>query len=194
MASDWAKHYEIVTQNEFDIADVINTECEKLISRHPHIYSDWEVSGEEEVKKNWEKLKLKEGKKSILEGVPRSLPALVKAFRIQEKVKQVGFEWENIDQVWEKVHEELDELVTETHQNENKLKIENEFGDVLFALINLARYLGLDPEQALERTNKKFIKRFQYIEEEARLSKISLENMSLNDMDEIWKKSKDEVG
>lgn len=178
----------------FNIADVLNDECEKLIRRHPHIYGNLIITDEKEVKKNWEKLKLKEGKKSILQGVPRSLPALVKAYRIQEKVKQVGFEWENIGQVWEKVHEELNELAEQTKKENNQSRINEEFGDVMFAMINLARYLGLDPEETLERTNKKFVKRFQFIEQEAKTQNKSLDDMSLSDMDEIWKRSKKEIG
>ena len=155
-------------QNEFDMADVLNSICEKLIFRHPHIYSDIEVSGEEEVKRNWEKLKLKEGRKSVLEGVPKSLPAMVKANRIQEKARGVGFDWDNKDQVWEKVHEELEELKVEVEGEASMERIEDELGDVLFSVINYARFIDIDPESALERTNKKFIKRFQYLEVKAK--------------------------
>ena len=151
----------------FDIADVANSISEKLIDRHPHIYGDIEVKNEEEVKQNWEKLKLKEGKKSVLEGVPKSLPAVVKANRIQDKVSGVGFDWEEPHQVWEKVQEELSELNTEIETG-NKDCIEAEFGDVLFSMINYARFIGVNPENALEKTNKKFIQRFQYLEESAK--------------------------
>jgi len=172
--------------NTFDIADVCNSICDKLIDRHPHIYGDVVVADEEEVKRNWEKLKLKEGKKSVLEGVPKSLPALVKASRIQDKVKGVGFDWEEPHQVWDKVQEELQELQVEV-QAGNQEKIEAEFGDVLFSLVNYARYIGLDPETALERINKKFKKRFEYIE--ANASK-ELELMSLEEMDALWNEAK----
>ena len=146
--------------NEFDISDVINSVCDKLIHRHPHIYGDVKVEDEIEVKKNWEKLKMKEGKKSVLEGVPKSLPAIVKSFRIQEKVRGIGFDWDNKNQVWNKVLEELEELKVEVEKG-NKNRIESEFGDVLFALTNYSRFIDVNPEDALERTNKRFIKRFQ---------------------------------
>jgi len=175
--------------NDFDISDVINSICEKLIHRHPHIYSDVEVKDEKEVKQNWENLKLKEGKTSVLEGVPKSLPALVKASRIQEKVVGVGFDWEHPDQVWEKVEEEIGELKAEIH-NKNKDATENEFGDVLFSLINYARFLKINPENALERTNKKFIKRFQYLESKARTLQKSLSEMTLAEMDVYWEEAK----
>ena len=149
--------------NDFDITDVINSVCDKLIHRHPHIYGDVNVKDEVEVKKNWEKLKLKEGKKSVLEGVPKSLPAIVKSFRIQEKVRGIGFDWDNKNQVWEKVVEEIEELKIEI-KNGNQDRIESEFGDVLFALTNYARFVNVNPEDALERTNKRFIKRFQIME------------------------------
>lgn len=174
-------------QKAFDIEDVLNRICEKLIHRHPHIYGDVVAEDEETVLQNWEKLKLKEGRKSILEGVPKSLPALVKAYRIQEKAKQVGFEWENKEQVWEKVEEEVKELQEEVKQNTDQAKIEEEFGDVLFSMINYARFLKIDPELALERTNRKFIKRFQYIEENAHKD---LEQMSLEEMDKLWNEAK----
>jgi len=151
--------------NDFDIADVINDICEKLIHRHPHIYGDVKVTDEKEVKKNWEKLKLKEGRKSVLEGVPKSLPAIVKAFRIQEKVRGIGFDWDNKTQVWDKVLEEIEELKVEVKKGD-KDRIESEFGDVLFALTNYARFVDVNPEDALERTNKRFIKRFQIMENE----------------------------
>jgi XTP/dITP diphosphohydrolase len=175
--------------NAFDIADVLNGICEKLIYRHPHIYGDVKVKNEEEVKKNWEKIKLKEGKTSVLQGVPKSLPALVKATRIQEKVAGVGFDWEEPHQVFEKVEEELQELNAEV-KAKNQLEIESEFGDVLFSLINYARFLDINPENALERTNKKFIKRFQYLEQQAKLKKRSLSDMSIDEMDVIWEEAK----
>lgn len=174
---------------DFDIADVCNDICEKLIHRHPHIYGDVSVKDEEEVKQNWEKLKLKEGKKSVLEGVPRSLPALVKASRIQDKVKGVGFDWEKSHQVWDKVQEELEELQVEV-QSGNQDKIEAEFGDVLFSMINYARFLNINPEDALERTNKKFIKRFQYLESKAGELGKSLKDMTLAEMDVFWEEAK----
>lgn len=174
---------------DFDIADVINGICEKLITRHPHIYGDVEVANEEEVKQNWEKIKLKEGKKSVLEGVPKSLPALVKASRIQDKVAGVGFDWEEPQQVFEKVQEELAELQIEVKEG-NTDEIEAEFGDVLFSMINYSRFLGVNPENALERTNKKFTKRFQYLESEAIKSGKSLQDMTLNEMDVYWKEAK----
>jgi XTP/dITP diphosphohydrolase len=175
--------------NDFDISDVINSICEKLIHRHPHIYSDVEVKDEKEVKQNWENLKLKEGKTSVLEGVPKSLPALVKASRIQEKVAGVGFDWEHPDQVWKKVEEEIGELKAEIH-NKNQDATENEFGDVLFSLINYARFLKINPENALERTNKKFIKRFQYLESKAKTLQKSLSEMTLAEMDVYWEEAK----
>jgi XTP/dITP diphosphohydrolase len=174
---------------DFDIADVANAISEKLIHRHPHIYGDVEVKDEEEVKQNWEKLKLKEGKKSVLEGVPKSLPAVVKATRIQDKVAGVGFDWEKPTQVWEKVQEELSELNYEIEKG-NTDKIESEFGDVLFSMINYARFINVNPENALERTNKKFISRFQYLESAANKEKKSLHNMSLAEMDVFWNESK----
>ena len=174
---------------DFDMADVSNDICEKLIARHPHIYGDIEVADEEEVKQNWEKLKLKEGKKSVLEGVPNSLPALVKANRIQDKVAGVGFDWEEPQQVFEKLREELEELQHEVNQNSRK-KIEEEFGDVLFSMINYARFLKVDPENALERTNKKFIKRFQYLEAKANEMGKSLKEMTLAEMDTYWEQAK----
>jgi XTP/dITP diphosphohydrolase len=179
--------------NDFDIADVCNDICEKLISRHPHIYGDVNVSDEEEVKRNWENLKLKEGKKSVLEGVPKSLPALVKASRIQDKVAGVGFDWEEPQQVFEKLQEELGELQHEVNQN-NTEKIEEEFGDVLFSMINYARFLKVNPENALERTNKKFIKRFQYLESKAKEMNKSLKDMTLAEMDVFWNQAKESDG
>ena len=173
----------------FDIADVANEICDKLIHRHPHIYGDVVVAGEEEVKQNWEKLKLKEGKKSVLEGVPKSLPALVKASRIQDKVKGVGFDWEEPHQVWDKVQEELSELQVEVAAG-NQDKMEAEFGDVLFSMINYARFLNVNPEDALERTNKKFIKRFQYLESKASEIGKPLMDMTLAEMDVFWNQAK----
>lgn len=175
--------------NDFDIADVCNELCEKLIFRHPHIYGDVQVADEEEVKRNWEKLKLKEGKKSVLEGVPKGLPALVKASRIQDKAKGVGFDWEEPQQVWEKVQEELQELQAEVQAN-NPDALEAEFGDVLFSLINYARFLKINPEDALERTNKKFISRFQYLEQKAEQLGKNLSEMSLAEMDVFWNEAK----
>lgn len=175
--------------NDFDIGDVAHDICEKLISRHPHIYGDVIVADEEEVKQNWEKLKLKEGKKSVLEGVPKSLPALVKANRIQDKVAGVGFDWEEPEQVFEKLKEELGELQYEVKQGDQE-KMEQEFGDVLFSMINYARFLKVDPENALERTNKKFMKRFQYLESKAAESGRSLSDMTLAEMDVFWEEAK----
>ena len=175
--------------NDFDITDVINSVCDKLIHRHPHIYGDVDVKDEVEVKKNWEKLKLKEGKKSVLEGVPKSLPAIVKSFRIQEKVRGIGFDWDNKNQVWEKVVEEIEELKTEI-KNGNQDRIESEFGDVLFALTNYARFVNVNPEDALERTNKRFIKRFQIMENMISAEGLSLSDMSLSEMDFFWDKAK----
>lgn len=174
---------------DFDIADVINEICEKLISRHPHIYGDISVESEEDVKRNWEQLKLKEGKTSVLEGVPNSLPALVKASRIQDKVAGVGFDWEEPHQVFEKLQEELGELQHEVEEN-NREKMEAEFGDVLFSMINYARFLKVNPEDALERTNKKFIKRFQYLEKKAREQNKDLKDMTLGEMDVFWEEAK----
>lgn len=174
----------------FDIADVAEGICEKLIARHPHIYGDVEVADEEEVKANWERLKLKEGKKSVLEGVPRSLPAMVKATRIQDKARGVGFDWDNRQQVWEKVNEELQEFKEEVDSGSHHASIENEFGDVLFSMINYARFVNVDPEMALERTNKKFIKRFQYLESESKKDGKELSEMSLEEMDEYWNAAK----
>ena len=174
---------------DFDIADVANGICEKLISRHPHIYGDVAVEDEEDVKRNWENLKLKEGKKSVLEGVPRSLPALVKASRIQDKVAGVGFDWEEPHQVFEKLQEELAELQVEIEARDQE-KIEAEFGDVMFSMINYARFLKVDAESALERTNKKFIKRFQYLEQKAKENNKALRDMTLREMDVFWEEAK----
>lgn len=180
--------------NDFDVADVLNGVCEKLIKRHPHIYGDVEVNSEEDVKRNWEQLKLKEGNRSVLAGVPKSLPAMVKAFRIQEKVRGVGFDWEDKRQVWEKVEEELQEFQEEFNIVENEkidhAKAEQEFGDILFALINYARFIDIEPEAALERTNKKFIKRFTYLEEQAQKQSKQLADMTLAEMDVFWEEAK----
>jgi len=173
----------------FDIADIANAISDKLIDRHPHIYGDVDVKNEEEVKQNWEKLKLKEGKTSVLEGVPKSLPALVKANRIQDKVAGVGFDWEEPQQVWEKVQEELTELNEEIKAGTIE-NTEKEFGDVLFSMINYARFIGVNPENALEKTNKKFIKRFQYLEAAAKKEGKELADMSLMEMDVYWNESK----
>ena len=173
----------------FDIADVANTISEKLIHRHPHIYGDVVVKDEEEVKLNWEKLKLKEGNTSVLQGVPKGLPALVKACRIQEKVAGVGFDWKNSSQVWDKVQEEINELNEEIKKG-NQENVEKEFGDVLFSMIKYARSINVNPENALEKTNKKFINRFQYLEEKARLNGKEISDMSLSEMEVFWEESK----
>lgn len=174
---------------DFDIADVCNSICEKLINRHPHIYSDVKVENEDDVKRNWENLKLKEGKTSVLEGVPKSLPALVKANRIQEKVAGVGFDWEAPNQVWEKVEEELNEFKAEVQLGDQD-KMESEFGDVIFSMVNYARFLNINPENALERTNKKFSKRFQYLESKAKALNKPLKDMTLAEMDVFWEEAK----
>ncbi len=179
--------------NDFDITDVLNGICEKLIHRHPHIYSDVKVADEEEVKANWEKIKLLEkgGKnevRSVLEGVPLSLPSLVKASRIQDKARGVGFDWERKEQVWEKVEEEIKEFKHEVDNGSSK--IEDEFGDVLFSLVNYARFLKINPDDALEKTNKKFIKRFQYLESESKKAGKELSEMTLDEMDVYWNKAK----
>ncbi|MDB9887816.1 nucleoside triphosphate pyrophosphohydrolase [Polaribacter sp.] len=174
----------------FDIGDVANSISDKLISRHPHIYGDVKVKNEEDVKRNWEQLKLKEGKKSVLEGVPKSLPAVVKASRIQEKVAGVGFDWEKPEQVWEKVQEELEELNEEIKKG-NKENTEKEFGDVLFSMINYARFIDVNPENALEKTNKKFINRFQFLENIAKKEGKNISEMTFAEMDVYWEKSKE---
>ena len=174
---------------DFDISDVLNAICDKLVYRHPHIYGDVVVQDEEEVKANWEKLKLKEGKKSVLEGVPSSLPAMVKATRIQDKVKGIGFEWENETQVWDKVEEEIGELQIEIKAG-NKEKMEEELGDVLFSMINYARWIGVNPEDALAKTNKKFINRFQWMEAETKKDGKDISEMNLTEMDLYWERSK----
>ena len=176
-------------QNEFTLQQVIEGVCDKLIVRHPHIYSNVVVENEDDVKQNWEKIKLKEGKKSVLEGVPKSLPSMVKAIRLQEKSKQVGFEWENAGQVWEKVEEEIKELKDAIDTNVQD-KIEDELGDVFFSLVNFARFLKVDAENALERTNKKFISRFVKMEEAAAKENKFLHDMSLSEMDALWNKAK----
>lgn len=184
-------------KGSFDVADVIHGVCEKLISRHPHIYGDVKVKDEDEVKQNWEMLKLKEkGNKKVLGGVPKSLPALVKAFRIQEKASGVGFDWDNKEQVWDKVQEEMGEFKEAYHEEIGKeemanSKTEEEFGDLLFALINYARFLNINPETALERTNKKFIKRFNYLEAESKKDGKQLGEMTLEEMDAYWDKAKE---
>ena len=174
----------------FDIADALHSICDKLVQRHPHIYGDVQVKDEEEVKANWEKLKLKEGKKSVLEGVPKSLPAMVKAQRIQDKARGVGFDWEHASQVWEKVQEELHEFKEVADAGTDREKMEAEFGDVLFSLINYARFMGINPEDALERTNRKFIRRFQYLEQQSTADGKVMGEMSLVEMDVYWTKAK----
>jgi XTP/dITP diphosphohydrolase len=174
-------------QGEFDIADSIHAICDKLVSRHPHVYGDLQVADAEEVKQNWEKLKLKEGKKSVLEGVPKSLPAIVKAQRMQEKTAKIGFEWENSEQVWAKVTEELGEFRETIDQNFSQEKKEEEFGDLIFALVNYARFQNIDPETAIEKTNRKFKARFEYIEKKAPKP---LEDMTLWEMDDLWNEAK----
>ncbi len=178
-------------QNQFTLEDVIEGVCNKLVHRHPHIYSSVVVNDEEQVKENWEKLKLKEGKKSILSGVPPSLPAIIKALRLQDKTKQVGFEWDNIEQVKEKVDEEINELYEAVNEGKQE-KIEEEMGDVLFALVNYARFANVDPEMALDKTNKKFIRRFQHIETMASLQGKVLHDMTLEEMDALWNKAKEQ--
>ncbi len=175
--------------NAFDIADVIDGLCEKLIFRHPHVFGEVKVNNQEDVKTNWENLKIKEGNRSVLAGVPKSLPALVKAHRIQDKVRSVGFDWDERSQIWDKVKEELAEFEEEVERMDSK-KMEAEFGDLLFSIINAARLYNIDPEMALERTNKKFIKRFNYLEAETIQKGKLLTDMSLNEMNEIWEKAK----
>ena len=178
----------------FDIADVLNAICDKLIERHPHVYSDVVANDEQTVKENWEKIKLRTGNKSVLEGVPKSLPALVKAIRVQDKARGVGFDWEKKEQVWQKVEEEMqefkDEFNVESNQPIDKAKAMAEFGDLLFSLVNYSRFLDIDAEEALERTNKKFIKRFQYLETESAKDGKKMGEMSLAEMDEYWEKAK----
>lgn len=174
----------------FDIKDVLEGINEKLIRRHPHIYGDVEVENDEQVKNNWEKIKLQEKDRTVLSGVPPTLPALIKAYRIQDKARGVGFDWENPQQVWDKVIEELNELKHEVESKESLNKIESEFGDLLFALINYSRFIDVNPESALERTNKKFIKRFAHLEKQAKLKGKSLHDMSLAEMDVFWNEAK----
>ena len=178
--------------NTFDVADVINSLCEKLITRHPHIYGNVNVENEEDVKANWEQIKLKEkdGNKTVLSGVPKSLPALIKSIRIQEKARAVGFDWDKPEDVWNKVLEEIHEFKVEAEVENNQLKTEAEFGDVLFALVNYARFVGVNPEDALEKTNKKFIARFNYVEKESKLAGKELNKMSLSEMDVYWNEAK----
>jgi MazG family protein len=180
-------------QNQFTLEEVITGICDKLIVRHPHIYGDVQVNDEEDVKRNWEKIKLKEGKKSVLSGVPKALPSLIKAMRLQEKAKQVGFEWENKEQVWDKVEEEIQEL-KEAMQENNQQKIEEEFGDVVFSMVNFARFLNVDAENALEITNKKFIGRFTQMEQAALAGGKNLNEMTLAEMDAIWNEIKQHKG
>jgi len=184
----------VETEKNFDIADVLTGICEKLISRHPHIYGDAKADTEEQVKQNWEKLKLKEGNKSVLSGVPASLPALVKAMRIQEKARGAGFDWDEKQQVWAKVKEELQEFKEnfniETQEVIDQKEAEAEFGDLLFSLVNYSRFVDINPETALERTNKKFIRRFQYMEEASKSDGKSLTEMTLSEMDEYWNQAK----
>jgi len=179
---------------DFDITQVLNGICDKLINRHPHIYSDTEVNNEDDVKRNWEKIKLKEGNKSVLGGVPASLPALVKASRIQEKARGIGFDWEHKNQVWEKVEEEMQEFKAEFNAADDTVidheKAEGEFGDLLFSLINYARFIDINPENALEKTNRKFIKRFQYLESKAQENGKKLQDMTLAEMDIFWNEAK----
>lgn len=175
--------------NDFDMADVIDGICDKLIQRHPHIYGDINVDNEADVKKNWERLKLKDGKTSVLQGVPKSLPALVKAWRIQEKVSGVGFDWDHKNQVFSKVEEELQEFHHEI-ASQNSDSMESEFGDVLFSLINYARFININPENALERTNKKFIKRFQYMERQIKHQNKDINDLSVEQMDALWNEAK----
>ena len=180
--------------NDFNITDVLNSICDKLVNRHPHIYSDVEVQDENDVKRNWEQIKLKEGNKSVLGGVPASLPALVKASRIQEKARGVGFDWEEKSQVWDKVEEEMQEFKNEFNAEDGRPidheKAEGEFGDLLFSLINYARFININPEDALEKTNRKFIKRFKYLENKVRENGRQLHDMSLAEMDVFWNEAK----
>jgi XTP/dITP diphosphohydrolase len=180
--------------NDFNITGVLNGICDKLINRHPHIYSDVKVNDEQDVKRNWEQIKLKEGNKSVLGGVPASLPALVKASRIQEKARGVGFDWEEKSQVWAKVEEEMQEFKNEFNAEDESTidhdKAESEFGDLLFSLINYARFININPEDALEKTNRKFIKRFQYLENKAKENGRQLHDMSLAEMDVFWDEAK----
>ena len=175
-------------KNKFDISDVLNTISDKLIHRHPHIYGNVKVKDEKDVKENWEKLKLKEGKNSVLEGVPKSLPAVVKAYRIQEKVRGIGFDWQNKEQVWDKVLEEIQELKDEEINKSDR--IEDEFGDLLFALINYSRFININPEDALEKTNKRFIKRFQILESMVKNQEKEFSDLTFKEMNLFWEKAK----
>lgn len=180
-------------QNQFTFGDVLTSIAEKMITRHPHIYGDVKVDDEEDVKKNWQKIKLeKEGRKSILSGVPKSLPAVVKATRIQEKAAHIGFEWDNKEDVWKKVEEEIQEL-KDAEKGQSQAHVEEEFGDLLFTLVNYARFLKIDAESALERTNKKFMNRFSFMEKEAERQNVQLENLSLDEMDALWNQAKREL-
>ena len=182
-------------QGGYDIADALHSICDKLLERHPHIYGDVEANDEETVKANWEKLKLKEGKKSVLEGVPRSLPSLVKAYRVQDKVRGVGFDWDHVGQVWEKVQEELGELQDEvTAPKVNPDRVADEFGDVMFAMINYARFLDVNPDEALERTTRRFIARFQHLEQAVARDGKDLADMDLGEMDAYWDRAKTALG
>ena len=182
-------------QGGYDIADALHSICDKLVERHPHIYGDVEANDEETVKANWEKLKLKEGKKSVLEGVPRSLPSLVKAYRVQDKVRGVGFDWDHVGQVWEKVQEELGELQDEvTAPKVNPDRVADEFGDVMFAMINYARFLDVNPDEALERTTRRFIARFQHLEQAVAQDGKDLADMDLGEMDAYWDRAKTALG
>ena len=182
-------------QGGYDIADALHSICDKLVERHPHIYGDVEANDEETVKANWEKLKLKEGKKSVLEGVPRSLPSLVKAYRVQDKVRGVGFDWDHVGQVWEKVQEELGELQDEvTAPKVNPDRVADEFGDVMFAMINYARFLDVNPDEALERTTRRFIARFQHLEQAVAQDGKDLADMDLGEMDAYWGRAKSALG
>lgn len=180
-------------QKEFDITDIMDSLCDKLVERHPHVFGDTKVKDHKEVEENWEEIKMKEGYKSILSGVPDSLPALIKSNRIQQKVRGVGFDWDQKEQIWDKVREELYELQQEVDK-EKKEEIESEFGDLLFSIINAARLYDIDPENALEKTNKKFIRRFKYLEENTINKGKSLKDVSLNEMNVIWEKAKKEDG
>jgi len=176
-------------KKHFDITDVLNSISDKLIHRHPHVYGDVVANDVKQVKENWEKLKLKEGKKSVLEGVPKSLPAIVKAYRIQEKVRGIGFDWENKNQVWDKVQEEIEEFLREEKKNDAE-KMEEEFGDVLFSLVNYSRFVNVNPEDALEKTNKKFIRRFQFMEQKIKKDGLDLSKLSFEQMNNFWDMAK----
>jgi XTP/dITP diphosphohydrolase len=176
-------------KKHFDITDVLDSISDKLIHRHPHIYGDVVANDVKQVKENWEKLKLKEGKKSVLEGVPKSLPAIVKAYRIQEKVRGIGFDWENKNQVWDKVQEEIEEFQREEKKNDTE-KMEEEFGDVLFSLVNYSRFVNVNPEDALEKTNKKFIRRFQFMEQKIKEDGLDLSKLSFEQMNNFWDMAK----